>query len=347
MKPKYPAPHDIVLAVTNKCNLRCKHCCAGDSLGAAGELSREEIFNLLDQFVENKVLKVCVFGGEPLCRDDIFDILDYIHKKPLGLSMNTNASLITAQIAKRLTVYKRLKSLTISLDGDTADVMDAMRSQGSFQQALRGIENILATQKIKVLLSVTVSRFNFKRLREIALLGRKIGAQAVRFNSVFFAGNAGCNVKELMLTAKEHKDTLDLVESMQKEFANFITGSYLQEVEIIKDIDKNKYQICDTITSQPCGAATKKCCVSADGWVTPCELIYNVRAGNVREKPFMDIWRDSDVMKSFREPLSFSLKGHPKCIGCRYARLCYQGHRCSPYHYSNNLIQEEVNCIVA
>lgn len=340
------APLDIILGVTHKCNYSCKHCGVGNSLGSDGDLTTQELFKLIDELVEAKVFSVCIFGGEPFCRKDIFKIIDYIHSKPVSLKLNTNATLITQEIANRLADYNKLKVITVSFDGDTPEIMDGMRGKGAFVNARKGIENILATKRLKVLLSVTVTRFNFKRIREIAILGKKIGANGVRYNSVFFSGNASCNIEKIMLSPKEHREALDLVRGVYREFGDFISGSYLQEVEIIEDLNNKKSEKSDSIIVYPCGAATKKCCITADGWVTPCEVIWDVRAGNIREKRFLDIWKNSNIMKSFREPMTYSLKGHPRCVGCRYKRLCYQGHRCNPYHYTGDLSLKEVDCLL-
>jgi len=340
------APFNVVLAVTSKCNFSCKHCLVGNSLNAGNDLTKEELFRLVDELMRAKVFSLCIFGGEPLCRSDLFEIIDYIHSRPFSVSMNTNATLITKEIANRLAGYKKIKSLTVSFDGDKPEVMDAIRGEGAFKKAVDGIENILATGKLSVVLSVTVNKLNFQRIKEMAYFGKKIGARGIRYNSVFFGGNAGCNVEEIMLSREEHRQTLGLIEDIHQELGVFVSGSYLQEIEILESLNQGSFQGTDSLTIHPCGAAMKRCCITADGWVTPCELIWDVKAGNIRKTSFLDIWQNSKVMQGFREPLEYSLKNHPKCVGCRYKRLCYQGHRCQPYYYSQNITPEKINCIL-
>lgn len=342
----YSAPFDVTLCVTSLCNFSCRHCMGGDALNGKKDLTKKELFKLIDDLSSAKVFNVSVFGGEPFYRKDIFDILDYLMKQRFSVSINTNAALLTKEIAERIAGYGKIKSLCVSLDGDTPRVMDRVRGVGSFDKVMKGIDNILSTGKLGVLLSVIINKINFRRIRDLALLGKKIGARSVRYNSVFFGGSAACNSKELFLTPQEHWEVISAMKEARKEFGSFISGSYLQEVDILESLKMKEPDKLDFIKVNPCGAATKKCCITPDGWVSPCELMWNVRAGNIRDKSFLDIWQNSEVMKSFREPTGYSLKGHERCIGCRYKRLCYQGHRCSPYYFEDGVNIEDVSCLV-
>jgi radical SAM protein with 4Fe4S-binding SPASM domain len=344
---KLSAPFNVTLSITNKCNFYCKHCFLGDSLGTNGELTTQELYALIDNLAQAKVFTIGIGGGEPFCRKDILQIIDHIHSKPLSLSLNTNATLVTKKIAKKLAGYNKLKFIVVSFDGDSEKVMDGMRGKGAFRQALKGIENILATKRLGVLLSVTVTRINFKRIKEIAVFAKKIGASGVRYNSVVFCGNACTNIEEIKLSPQEHRETLDLVKEARMEWKDFISGSYLTEIKMIENFNQQELKKLDHLIIYPCKASTERCGISADGWVLPCEMLCNVKAGNIRQRDFLDIWQNSQVMQSFREAMVYSLKGHPRCIGCRYKQLCYQGQRCKPYYYSSNLNPEDVGCILA
>jgi radical SAM protein with 4Fe4S-binding SPASM domain len=342
----YSAPFDVVLGITSLCNFSCRHCMAGDNSTGKNDLTKEEIFRLVDDLAEAKVFKLNVFGGEPLCRKDIFDILDHIMKYHFSVSMNTNASLITREIAEKIAGYQRIKILCVSLDGDSPETMDAMRGKGAFDKVMKGVENILSTGSLSVMLSATINKINFKRIRDLALLGRKIGVNSVRYNSVFFGGSAACNSKELVLSPSEHWEVINAMNDARKEFGSFVIGSYLQEADIVEPLKTKEPDNLDYVKVNTCLAGVKKCYISPDGWVSPCELICNVKAGNIREKSFLDIWRNSEVMKSFRVPMEYSLKEHGKCIACRYKRLCYWGHRCVPYYFEEGLKVENTVCLV-
>jgi len=339
------SPLDVTLGVTSLCNFSCRHCIAGNTLNGRSDLTKEELFKIIDDLAAAKVFNICVFGGEPFCRDDIFEILEHLLQYHFSVSINTNATLVSKDAAKRIAGYRRIKTLTVSMDGDDAEIMDSMRGRGAFDKAIRGIENIISTGRLRVSLSVTINKINFKRIRELALLGKKLGARSVRYNSVFFIGNAACNSKDLALTPTEHQEVIRLIDEARKEFGNFVTGSYLQELEILGGLRGKESDNLDYIKVDPCGAATKKACITPEGWVTPCDLVWNTRAGNLRERSFLDIWQNSEVMREFRKAITYSLKGHEGCIVCKYKRLCYQGHRCEPYYYENGLKVEDVRCL--
>ena len=345
MSKELSAPIEVVLAITSKCNLSCRHCGLGDSLNADGDLNTEELFSLIDELVKAKVFRIALFGGEPFCKKDIFEIMDYIHNKPVSINLSTNATLVTQEIANRLTGYRKLKAITVSLDGDNSKVMDAVRGKGAFSSAVRGIENMVAAG-LKVSLRVTVTKFNFKRIREIALLGREIGALGLIYAFVLFIGNAASNLNELMLSAEERREALDLIKEVYQEFGDFVGGPCMGQAKMVEKLNSQKSNKSNSITVSSCGAATSKCGITADGWVTPCEVLYNLRAGNIQQERFLDIWQNSEVLKPFRKPMLYSLKRHSRCIECRYKRLCYSSNRCT-YYYDRNLNIEDVDCLIS
>ncbi|KKR67774.1 MAG: Radical SAM domain protein, partial [Microgenomates group bacterium GW2011_GWA2_40_6] len=121
------APINIVFGITSQCNLNCKHCLAADSRNYK-DLTTDEIKKIIREMGKLKVFGVNIFGGEPLIRPDFFTILEELSKERIKPFLNTNATLITKDIAKRLARYPALKCL-IGLDGSRAEVHDALRGQ--------------------------------------------------------------------------------------------------------------------------------------------------------------------------------------------------------------------------
>ena len=323
------APLDVCFGITNQCNLNCKHCLAADSRNSQ-DLSKNELLNIIGQIKELRIFNVAIFGGEPLMRKDFFTIIDALSKLKLNLSLNTNGTLISKDMAKRLAQYP-IKTYTVSLDGSCKKVQDPFRGKGSFAKTIKGIQNLI-TQGQNVLISTIVTRFNYRDIEKIILLGKKLGARQVRFNEVMYIGNAACYHKSLIMTAREKLRLLDNLRALKNSFDGFVTGSILQVIDIMEEI-KRKPKERFPLQISPCGAATQKCAIRPDGWVVPCEILWELKAGNLKKESLYDIWHNSSIMKAFRETIEIKEEEIPGCKGCGYLRLCYKGHRCQPYYY--------------
>lgn len=325
----FSAPLNVTLGITNRCNLNCNHCLAS-STRTKDDFTTEELLRLIEELRQLKVLNICIFGGEPLIRKDFFVILKALSALRVPLSLNTNGTLITKSRASKLARYP-IRAMAVSLDGSCAKVHDAIRGQGAFRATISGIQNLIE-KKFQILVSTTVTRYNHTDVGNIADLSKRLGCQGVRFNEVMYTGNAACCHESLVLTAKEKFALLDDLAVLKNRFGGFITGSFIQVLDIISCIDQlPREKMPLEITS--CGAATSKCAIRPDGWVTPCEILWDLKAGNVKKQSLLDIWRNAPIMKEFRKTIKVEQKDFPECAGCKYLKLCYKGHRCKPYYY--------------
>jgi len=323
------APLNICLGITNQCNLNCRHCLASNTRNSR-DLTTAGLLNIIGQMRELKVLSAAIFGGEPLMRKDFFTILEELSRSKINISLNTNGTLISGEIAGRLSQYP-VKSYVVSLDGSCPEVHDPFRGKESFKKTIEGIQNLI-DRKSNVLISTIVTRFNHKDIENIALLGKKLGAGKVRFNDVAYIGNAACYHESLVMTPVEKFELLDRVRGLKSRFNDFVTGSVIQSCDIMDEI-KCKPKESFPLRIHSCGAATTKCAIRPDGHVVPCEILWDESAGDLAKQSLRDIWRDSPVMKAFRETMVIEEDEVPECKGCDYLRACYKGHRCQPYYY--------------
>lgn len=339
----YSAPFNVCLGITNRCNLSCKHCLNRNISGLEPDLTTEELLNVIDQIGQAKVFEVSLFGGEPLTRPDFYLFVERLTKYPLRFYLNTNGTLIDPDLAKWLKEHK-IKSVAVSFDGSKAETMDKVRGKGTFRKNIKGIESLLA-EGVYVLLSVTLTKINYRDIKEMVLLGRKLKANSIRFNHIFFGGNAACFIKEVYLAPDEEKEAIEQVCRAKEEFPDFIdnSSSYLCQREKLEQV-KSYHPASDRIIIPSCGAAQIKCNIRPDGWVTPCELIWEVKCGNVKEQPFIDIWKNSSLMNQFRQPLELDLNELPECKNCQYQYLCFIGHRCYPYYYPGGVKDRSLYC---
>ncbi|MFC2061724.1 PqqD family peptide modification chaperone [Elusimicrobiota bacterium] len=334
------ALRELCFAVTGRCNLKCKHCFAKDTWGNV-DLSTEEILEIADQIIEAGVKSVSLFGGETLLREDIFTIIERFKGHPVHLSVNTNATLISDEMAER---FKRvgIKVFIVSLDGASSKIHDKQRGQGSFDKTMEGIKNLLKYDR-SVTISFIVTKINEKEIEKIAELGCFLGVSGVRFNHIMHTGNAICYENEIFIDPVKDVQNCKRVYKLNQEYGDFISGSYLQEYEKIQKIDKHKIEK-DRIKVNPCGAAVNRCAIRPDGWVVPCEVMWEAKAGNIRETKLVDIWKSSELLNEFRVVRYIDLKEFPQCSGCEYQYLCFHGHRCAPYYYPGGLDNRKLYC---
>src|SRR5512136_2249313 len=142
MKTKPVLPHTlrmIAWEVTRSCNLACIHCRASSVRGPyEGELSTDRCLRLMDEIAAFSKPVIILTGGEPLLRDDIYEIAAYGDKKGLRMVLATNGTLVTEEVAMKM-IDAGIKRVSISIDGEDAQSHDAFRNvAGAFDGSLTG-----------------------------------------------------------------------------------------------------------------------------------------------------------------------------------------------------------------
>ncbi len=157
-------PIDGTFEVTFRCNLRCAHCyCnlpSGDTQARKSELTTQEVFRILDEITEAGCFHLLLTGGDPLLREDFRQIYVYAKKKGLLITLFTNGTLITEDIADLLKEYPPF-SVDITLYGATREIYEKVtRVPGSFERFRRGID-LLRERGIPLQLKSMVMTLNY------------------------------------------------------------------------------------------------------------------------------------------------------------------------------------------
>jgi radical SAM protein with 4Fe4S-binding SPASM domain len=133
IKSPRPSLRYLELQITNKCNLRCRHCYIGDT--TFSELLVTQIRDILKEFENMQGLRVLITGGEPLIHSgfpEINDMLpDFLFRKVLF----TNGLLLN----KKILIHLNVDEIQISIDG-LEQAHDALRGKGSFRSAIKAAE---------------------------------------------------------------------------------------------------------------------------------------------------------------------------------------------------------------
>lgn len=334
---------------TNACNLKCLHCRARPvEKRSHDELTTSQARALLTEIASFAAPIVVLSGGEPLVREDIFDIADYGAGLGLRMVLATNGTLVDSENARRLK-QSGIQRASVSIDGADAHTHDTFRQlPGSFDAALAGISR-LQDAGIPVQVNTSVSRRNIDQLPRILEMAVSIGAVALH---LFLLVPTGCG-KDLseddMISAQEYESTLCwLCEASQSSPIELKATCAPHYARIVRQGKGNREKgkgnrkgIASDTHSKGCLAGSGVCFVSHQGDVYPCGYL-PVSAGNVLQTPLSRIWAESELFRQLRDPSL--LKG--KCGACEFKQVC-GGCRARAYAGTGDYLSEEPYCTYA
>lgn len=321
----------VAWELTRNCNLNCVHCRAAASRGPhEGELTLPECKQVLDQIAAFASPTIILTGGEPLLRDDIFDIIDYGNAKGLRLVMAINGTLLTeekAQIIKE----SGIKRVSLSLDGKDAKTHDAFRGViGSFNSVMRAAD-ILSGVDLPFQINTTVTRFNVDDLLDIYNLVKSMGAVAWHVFLLVPVGR-GKGLKGKELDTEAYEDVLNWLYDIESK----------NEIEMKVTCAPHYYRIVkekgDTPKSAGCLAGKSFMFISHKGIAQPCGYL-ELSSGDVRAEGVQKVWEDSPVFNQLRDLSSY----RGKCGGCRYLKIC-GGCRARAFELHGDFLHEEPYC---
>lgn len=342
---------------TIRCNLACAHCRRLESNAAApADLSTSQAERLIEQLAElgrrQPQMPVLVFsGGEPLCRKDLFHLVDEARQQGIILALATNGTMIDSDKARQIH-DSGIARVSVSLDGATAEVHDKMRQiPGAFDKAIGGIRH-LHEHAVPFQINVTLTKQTAPQLQEVYELARSLGAMAVH---VFMLVPVGCGqvlAETDMLSPAQYEDIMRDIHALESRGEIQIKVTCGPHYERIK----RELRIADGgVRIEPAGAnpnsavhsphSSKGCLaglsvlfVSHRGDVYPCGYL-PVDCGNILDKTLTQIWDGNADLARMRD-VSF-LEG--KCGVCGYKQVC-GGCRARAFGMTGNYMAEEPFC---
>ena len=309
MKRGLDAPICLTWELTYACNLQCVHCLSSSGQRDERELSTEEAKKILDDLRDLQVFYINIGGGEPMVRRDFFELLEYSVANGIGVKFSTNGAFIDKEKAQRLAAMDYL-DIQISLDGVDAATNDAVRGEGSYDMAIRAMENLKAANFGQFKISVVVTRHNVSQLDQFKTLADHYGAQ-LRITRLRPAGRGADTWHELHPTNAQQREIYNW---LLKHGENVLTGDSFFHLNALGE-------------SLPglnmCGAGRVVCLIDPIGDVYACPFVIHdeFKAGNVRDEGgFAKVWKQSDLFLSLREPQSAGA-----CASCGAFDACQGG----------------------
>ncbi|MBM4462062.1 MAG: radical SAM protein [Chloroflexi bacterium] len=320
----------VVWNCTRQCNLHCIHCYASaDSQRSPGEMNTEEGKTFVADLAEFGVPVLLFSGGEPLLRDDVFDLATFAREQGVRPALSTNGTLITEKVAERV---RRVGfgEVGISLDG-IGERHDHFRGQkGAYEAALRGIRNCVAVGQ-RVSLRLTITRSNYKEIPAIFELAEREAIDRICFYHLAYVGRASGLGQQL-----SHDETRSVVDQICQQTLD-LYGRGLKKEVLTVDNHADGIHLYLKLRSEDRQRAERVLgllranggnnsgirigAVDEAGDVHPDQFWRHYSLGNVRQRKFKDIWTDDS------EPLLLGLKNRRgllkgRCARCQYLDLC-------------------------
>ncbi|MDP8236066.1 MAG: radical SAM protein [Candidatus Erginobacter occultus] len=178
-------PVSAVIALTYRCNLSCVMCDYPNRVRPdRGEMTTGQIKSLLDEIAALPVSGVSFYGGEPLLRTDLIELIEYARQFGLMIHLNTNGYLLDPIMAERI-IGAGVDIVSLSLDGATPETHDRQRRrEGAFDKVIDAIGHLRAARKsfnarTKIAVTATITPCNIEEIIQIVELARRIGADCV------------------------------------------------------------------------------------------------------------------------------------------------------------------------
>ncbi|MFZ5979857.1 MAG: PqqD family peptide modification chaperone [Candidatus Zixiibacteriota bacterium] len=318
-----PQPEFGFLEVTRKCDTRCRLCYIDSGRERPDNMSQGEIFRAIDQLADLGVANVALTGGDPLTREDLPEIIEYIHdNKKLKPAISTSLLSLNDETARKLGELD--VAVQVSLDGSTAETNDWNRGKGSFDKTMRGFE-LLKKYNVTFRLASVINKHNFNDVEKIVALGVELGAREVAFGKVKIAGRSARLSEPVMPTVEEMSEVYHKLYrcDIDTRELDFKVGCKHNQV-LLTGLNER-------VGCLPCGAGRTFVHVSYNGDVLPCSLFNDCaefRVGNIREDKMTDLWSQSSIYKYFRETTAEDVE---VCKSCPVKYLCGGGCRADAY----------------
>ncbi|MGD8629340.1 MAG: heme d1 biosynthesis radical SAM protein NirJ [Gammaproteobacteria bacterium] len=327
---KPPGPV-VIWNLIRRCNLTCKHCYSiSADIDFKGELDTGEVFAVMDDLKAFGVPVLILSGGEPLLRPDIFDISRRARDMGFYVGLSTNGTLIDAGNIDAIAAVG-YDYVGISIDGvrETHDLF--RRKAGAFDASLAGIR-LCRERDIKVGLRFTMTEDNANQLPDMLQLMQDEDVNKFYLSHLNYAGRGNRNRDSDVQHAitRQAMDLLfatALAHAQQGDDLEFVTGNNDADgAYLIQWVRQHFPEMEGHLAAkleQWGGNSSGVNISNIDnlGDVHPDTFWWHYSLGNIRQRPFSEIWQDTS------DPIMAGLKANPRrikgrCGSCRYFNVC-------------------------
>jgi SynChlorMet cassette radical SAM/SPASM protein ScmF len=310
---------NIYLNLTERCNLRCRHCWISpypdDREYKDEEITIDEIKGAVKDAMSLGLRRVKFTGGEPFLRREIIDIIKILKDFKILIDIETNGTLIDKAIAKRLKELK-ISFISVSIDGAKDETHDRLRGiKGSFKRAIEGIEALIESG-LSPQIIFSLYKGNISELEDTIYLVKHIKASSFKINPILPSGRGKDMVKQG--ETLDSYELISLTEKIETIWKDKYSIPIIFDIPIafisMEKIKKGDYHICNIHNILG---------ILADGNISICGIGKEEKdlvMGSIRKDNIKDIWMKSKLLISIRDNIPKNLKGI--CKRCILKKLC-------------------------
>lgn len=343
----------VIWNLIRRCNLTCKHCYSiSADVDFAGELSTGEVFSVMDDLKAFRVPVLILSGGEPLLRPDLFEVAGRAKAMGFYTGLSTNGTLIDAALADRIAGIG-FDYVGISLDGLRATHDRFRRKQGAFEASLAALR-LCRDRGIKVGMRFTVTQDNAGDLPALLALAERERIDKFYLSHLNYAGRGNKNRgsdAHFQVTRRVMDDFFDRCweyhrRGVAKEFVtgnNDADSAWLLLWARRRFPERAAHLRAKLVEWGGNASGVNVANIDNLGNVHPDTMWWNYSLGNVRERAFSAIWRDTS------DPVMAGLKARPRrvkgrCAACRYFDICGGNTRVRALQLTGDPWEEDPGC---
>ncbi|HTW92819.1 MAG TPA: radical SAM protein [bacterium] len=340
------------LYLSSSCNLRCRHCWITPGFTADGRPDPGNVvdLNALREAVrEGKTLGLChakLTGGEPMLHPRFLEIVDMLTEENIGMDMETNGTLLTAEAARHLREKTKLAFISLSLDGRDAETHDAFRRvPGAFDAVLRGLGYLVNAGYKNCQVIMSVHHGNRDQIEDVVKLAASRGAASVKLNPVTMTGRG----------ALMHEQGEGLGFDDYLALARWVSGDLRPKapIPVILEMPPGMVSFRELWRTHgragDCGVlgvlgilGTGEIALCGIGQTHP-EFVY----GRLGENRIRDIWLSNPIILALRRELEAADSYPGICGECIFAKRCRTSCVADNYIHSGRLVSPNWLCAEA
>lgn len=319
-------PFHVQLHLTDKCNLKCKHCYEGERQ-CIDEWRYDELSMMIKKLDETFIKwnvegEISLVGGEPLLYPHITKLLYDIRKTESisRIAILTNGTIMTNDI--KSAILDTTPAVQISIDGINEEKHDYIRGKGNYKKAINSIKWYV-DNGIDVFVHYVISKNSVPITKDFIMYINSLGVKQITFSRVVPMGSSD---ESVMLNSSDLHTVFDDLNSYAVQ------------------LPENGMSINTTRPLWACYGKTGRCPVGIqtitilpDGTVLPCRRL-PIPVGNIKEQSLFEIWYKSDVLWNLRKREKIK-----KCGDCKYLNDC-GGARCIAYAVSGDYMGGDPQC---